>query len=106
MKNTMLTTLVTVTCASLMFSGCKNEGPQQPPAKETTNQAIQAAADKAHAIIDKTATASQTFTERANEIKDVARRAATDMSATIQKSSTQNTEKTAEAQPAPAEVRK
>ena len=106
MKKIMLTALATVTFASLMLSGCKNEGPEQPPAKETTNQAIQAAADKAHAIIDKTATASQTFTERANEIKDAARKAATDMSATIQKSSTQNMEKTAEAQPAPAEAHK
>lgn len=106
MKNIILSALVTATFASLMISGCKNEGPKQPPAKETTTQAIQTAADKAHAVIDKTATTSQTLTERANEIKDAARKAATDMSATIQKSSPQITEKTTEPRPAPAETHK
>ena len=97
----MLTALATVTFASLMLSGCKNEGPKQPPVKETTTKAIQAAADKAHAVIDKTATASQTLAEKAEEIKDTARKAANDMSTTIQKSNTQNMEKVPEAQPAP-----
>ena len=97
----MLTTLVTVTFASLMLAGCKNEEPKQQPVKETTTQAIQAAADKAHAAIDKTAATSQTLVEKAEEIKDTARKAANDMSATIQKSSTQNMEKAPETQPAP-----
>ena len=91
---------------SLMISGCKSEEPKQPPVKETTTQAIQAAADKAHKAIDKAETASQSLTERANKIKDAARKAATDMSATIQKSSAQVTEKTTEPQPAPAETLK
>ncbi len=101
MKKIMLTALATVTFASLMLSGCKNEEPKQPPVKETTTKAIQAAADKAHAVIDKTATASQTLAEKAEEIKDTARKAANDMSATIQKSNTQNMEKVPETQPAP-----
>jgi hypothetical protein len=101
MTKIMLTALATVTFATLMLGGCKNEEPKQPPVKETTTQAIQAAADKAHAAIDKTATASQTLVEKAEEIKDTARKAANDMSATIQKSSTQNMEKAPETQPAP-----
>lgn len=101
MKKIILTALATVTFTSLILSGCKNEGPKQPPAKETTNQAIQAAADKAHAVIDKTATASQTLAEKAEEIKNTARKAANDMSSTIQKSSTLNMEKTPEPKPAP-----
>ena len=100
MKKIILTALATVTFASLMLSGCKNEEPKQPPVKETTTTAIQAAADKAHAVIDKTATASQTLAEKAEEIKATARKAATDMSATIQKSNTQNKENAPETQPA------
>ena len=93
--------ILTVTLASLMLAGCKNEEPKQPPVKETTTKAIQAAADKAHAVIDKTATTSQTVAEKAEEIKATARKAANDMSATIQKSSTQNMEKAPETEPTP-----
>ena len=102
MKKIFLTAMLT----SLMLSGCNSEEPKQPPAKETTTQAIQAAADKAHEVIDKTATASQSLAEKATEIKNAAQKAATDMSATIQKSSepvTETTTKTQEA-PAPAEA--
>jgi outer membrane murein-binding lipoprotein Lpp len=101
MKKIMLTALATVTFSSLMLAGCKNEEPKQPPVKETTTKAIQAAADKAHAVIDKAATTSQTLAEKAEEIKDTARKAANDMSATIQKNNAQNMEKAPEPQPAP-----
>jgi hypothetical protein len=100
MKKIMLTTLATVTFASLILSGCKNEEPKQPPVKETTTKAIQAAADKAHAGIDKTAATSQTLAKMAEEMKDSARKAANDMNATLQKSSPQDIEKAPETQPA------
>lgn len=88
--------------ASLMFSGCSSEEPKAPPTEETTSPAIQSATDKAHEVIDKTATASQTLTEKAVEIKDIVLKAAADISATIQKSSEQVTEKETESQEAPA----
>lgn len=73
-----------------------------PTPKETTSPAIQTATDKAHEVIDKTATASQTFAEKAVEIKDIILKAAADISATLQKSSEQVTEKETENQETPA----
>jgi hypothetical protein len=106
MKKIISSSLITATFVGLILSGCKNEEPKQPPVKETSSKSIQAATDQAHAVIDKTATTSQALTERANEIKDAARKAATDMSAAIQQSSPQVTEKTTEPQPTPAETHK
>lgn len=106
MKKIFATTCMTALFTSLMFSGCSSEEPKEPPAKDSAAQAIQAAADKAHEVIDKTATASQTLAEKAEEIKDTARKAASDMSATLQKSDPRNMEKTPETPSAPTETHK
>jgi gas vesicle protein len=98
--------LITAMFASLMFSGCSSEEPKESPVEKSTSQAIQAAADKAHQVIDKTATTSQTLANKATEIKDAAKKAASDMSASIQKSSEQVTEEATETYPAPAEAHK
>jgi len=97
----MKTIFVTILLASLMLSGCNNEEPKKPPAKETTSTAIQATADKAHEVIDKTATASQTLAEKAVEIKDIAWKAVTDMLATVQSKHEQVTEEAKKNQSAP-----
>lgn len=82
--------------AALALAGCRSEEPKQPPAKESANQAIQSAADKAHEMINKTATASQSMAEKAAEIKETARKAANDMSATVLKTNAQVMDKTTE----------
>ncbi len=69
------------------FSGCSNEEPQAPPAKDSAAQSIEAAKQKAHIAVDKTAAATQSLTEKALEIQDTAKKAAADMSATLQKES-------------------
>lgn len=88
----MKTVFVITLLASLMLSGCNNEEPKKPSAKETTSPAIQATADKAHEVIDKTAAASQTLAEKAVEIKAIAWKATTDMLATVQNKNEQVTE--------------
>lgn len=93
---------MTAMFASLIICGCSSEEPKEEPVKDSTNQAIQTAADKAHEVIDKTANASKSFVEKAEEIKDAARKAANDMSATLQKGNEQVTEKATDAQEAPA----
>lgn len=103
MKKIFITATVTsLLFASLMSSGCKSEEPKEQPATEAKTSTIQAAADKAHEVIDKTAVATQTLAEKAAEIKAAARKAATDMSATITKGSEQASEKEAATQEAPA----
>lgn len=97
----MKTIFVTILLASLMLSGCNNEEPKKPSAKETTSPAIQATADKAHEVIDKTATASQTLAEKAVEIKDIVWKAVTDMLATVQNKNEQVTEEAKKNQSAP-----
>ncbi len=90
MKKLLISVCITTAMASLLLAGCRSEEPKEPPKKE----AIQAAADKAHELIDKTATTSQTLAEKAEEIKATARQAATDMSATILKDSERDPEQT------------
>jgi len=97
----MKTIFVITLLASLMLSGCNNEEPKKPSAKETTSPAIQATTDKAHEVIDKTATASQTLAEKAVEIKDITRKAVTDMLATVQNKNEQVTEEATKDQKAP-----
>jgi len=100
MKKMLVSLCITTVLAGLLLSGCRSEEPKEPPKKE----AIQAAADKAHEIIDKTAATSQTLAEKAEEIKATARQAAADMSATILKDSEQDPEQADK--PAPADTRK
>lgn len=97
----MKTIFVITLLASLMLFGCNNEEPKKPSAKETKSPAIQATADKAHEVIDKTATASQTLAEKAVEIKDIARKTVTDMFATVQNKNEQVTEEATKNQKAP-----
>jgi uncharacterized lipoprotein YajG len=101
-KNQMKKFLLFTMLANVMFSGCSSEEPKTPPTEKTTPPAIQAATDKAHEVIDKTATLSQTVAGKAAEIKEIALKAADDIHATIQKSSEQVTEKETESQEAPA----
>lgn len=105
MKKFLVIACISAACTSFLLSGCSSEEPKEQPKKES---AIQAAADKAKEVIDKTATSSQNFAEKAKEIKDTARKAAADMSATVLKSSPQTTEKAADPKevPAPAEDHK
>jgi len=98
MKKIFISTLL----AGLLFSGCSSEEPKTPSTEETTSPAIQTATDKAHEVIDKTATASQTLAEKAAEIKEIAVKAAADISATLQNKSEQVTEKATESQEAPS----
>ncbi|MCX5870724.1 MAG: hypothetical protein NTY00_08860 [Deltaproteobacteria bacterium] len=104
----MKTIFVLTIIASLILSGCNNEEPKKPSAKETTSPAIQATADKAHEVIDKTATASQTLAEKAVKIKDIAWKAVTDMLATVQNKNEQITEEATKNQtaPTPADAKK
>ena len=102
MKRQLKKFFVLAMLTSLIFSGCKSEEPTQPPAPESTTQAIQPAADKAHEFIDKAVTASQSFTDKAVEIQAIVRKAATDIRATLHKSSEPVTEKETESQEAPA----
>lgn len=95
MKKILASLFITTALTSLLLSGCRSEEPKEPP----KNEAIQAAADKAHELIDKTAATSQTLAEKAEEIKATARQAATDMSATILKDSARDPEQTDKPQP-------
>lgn len=91
----------------LLLTGCSSEEPKkEPPTKESAAQAIQAAADKAHKVIDQTAATSQNLAERAQEIKDTASKAAKEMSATVQKSGEVMKEQIATPPPTPAEPAK
>jgi gas vesicle protein len=92
--------IIPLIVTGLLLTGCRSEEPQKTPAKEATSQAIQTAADKAHEVIDKTAAASQTLAEKAEELKATARQAATDMSATILKDSERDPAKADEPKPA------
>jgi len=100
MKKILASLCITTALTGLLLSGCRSEEPKEPPKKE----AIQAAADKAHEIIDKTAATSQTLAEKAEEIKATARQAAADMSTTILKDSTRDPEQTDK--PKPDDTRK
>jgi len=100
MKKILACTIIPLTLTGLLLAGCRSEEPKKPPVKDTTTQAIQTAADKAHEVIDKTAAASQTLAEKAEELKATARQAATDMSATILKDSERDPAKADEPKPA------
>ncbi len=89
MKKRVATACVTALLHSLILSGCSNDEPKAPPAKDATAQAIEAAKDKAHAVVDKTAAATQSMAEKAIEIKGTATKAAADLSATLQKDVTE-----------------
>lgn len=104
----MKTIFIITLLAGLMLSACNNEEPKKPPAKETTSPAIQATADKAHEVIDKTATVSQTLAEKAVEIKDIAWKALTDMLATVQNKDEKVTKEATKNQgaPTPADAHK
>lgn len=98
-----------ISSSLLLFGlmGCSNEEPKkEAPPKESATQSIQAAADKAHKAIDKTAATSQNLAEKAMEIKDTATKAANEMSATIQKSGEIIKEQALAPQPTPAEPEK
>jgi outer membrane murein-binding lipoprotein Lpp len=96
MKKILAGAIVPLTLTGLLLAGCRSEEPKNTPGKET----IQTAADKAHEVIDKTAAASQTLAEKAEELKATARQAATDMSATILKDSERDPAKADEPKPA------
>lgn len=100
MRKILASAVISLTLAGLLLTGCRSEEPKKTPEKEAASQAIQSAADKAHEVIDKTAAASQTLAEKAEEIKATARQAATDMSATILKDSERDPEKADEPKPA------
>jgi seryl-tRNA synthetase len=89
MKKFLIIACISAACSSFLLSGCSSEEPKEQPKKESASQAIQAAADKAKEAIDKTAASSKNLAEKAEEIKDTARKAAADMSATVLKSNPQ-----------------
>jgi hypothetical protein len=89
MKKILVSGCITVVLSSFLLCGCSSEEPKEQPKKESASQAIQSAADKAKEAIDKTAASSKNLAEKAEEIKDTARKAAADMSATVLKSNPQ-----------------
>lgn len=91
----------------LLLTGCSSDEPKnEQPTKESAAQSIQAAADKAHKVIDQTAATSQSLAEKAQEIKDSATKAAKEMSATVQKSGDVIKEQAVTPPPAPPEPAK
>lgn len=100
MKKILAGVIIPLTLTGFLLTGCRSEEPKKTPEKEAASQAIQSAADKAHEVVDKTAAASQTLAEKAEELKATARQAATDMSATILKDSERDPAKADEPKPA------